>query len=195
MDEPSLRAPGCSTGATYSQDGVYDKDNEHYTTNSYGFICEWDSINEDVASATRGPNYFAETVSGYRVIVDDKAALLSSSEARDIFSRAKDVSKRARFNIMIVTVKDKVGKTDESFADDYYDVVCDRGGFPDDGILFLIDIKNRTYYISTCGRAIAVFPDDELHNIFFDDMYDDLHNERFYPVMELLLERIQELGS
>lgn len=72
---------------------------------------------------------------------------------------------------MIVVTNDMFDMTSQEFADDYFDyVLTSNEGDTEliaDGYLFLINLADREYYLSTCGEAIDVYSDavmDELFN-------------------------------
>lgn len=91
--------------------------------------------------------------------VVDNAGLLTSEEITNLTARANDTIEQCQMDVVIVTVDSLDGKTVQEYADDYYD---DNGyGYGDDysGILFLIAMDTREWYMSTCGEAIYIFTD------------------------------------
>lgn len=89
----------------------------------------------------------------------DGANLLSHSEEAALLGKLDEISKRQKADIVVVTVDSLEGKTPMEYADDFYD---DNGyGFGEekDGILFLVSMEERDWYISTTGYAITAFTD------------------------------------
>lgn len=74
---------------------------------------------------------------------------------------------------MIVVTNDMFEMTYEEFADDYYDyVLTSNEGDTDlltDGYLFLINLADREYYLSTCGKALDVYT-----NAAMDELFDEI---------------------
>lgn len=89
----------------------------------------------------------------------DMADLLSDSEELELLDRLDEISERQQVDIVVVTVDSLEGESAMVYADDFYD---DNGyGFGDkrDGILFLISIEERNWYISTTGYGITAVTD------------------------------------
>ena len=93
-------------------------------------------------------------------LVDD-AKLLTSSEKGELLSLLNEISERQDMDIVIVTVKSLNGKSPRAYADDYYDY----HGYDADGILLLIAMDSRDYYISTSGYGITALNDAEINYI------------------------------
>jgi len=89
----------------------------------------------------------------------DGADLLSGSEEAKLLDKLDEISNRQQVDIVIVTENSLGGKSPMEFADDFYD---NNGyGFGDgkDGILFLISMEERDWYISTAGFGITAVTD------------------------------------
>lgn len=95
----------------------------------------------------------------------DEADLLTFSEETKILTLLNGISERQQLDIVVVTVKSLNGKSPRAFADDYYD---DHGygfGSQRDGVLLLIAMDTRDYYISTSGYGIEAFTDKRINRI------------------------------
>lgn len=103
--------------------------------------------------------------------VYDGAGLFTEEEINNIQVMCINSAKQTELDVMIVTTDDAEGKSSEEYADDFYDNM--KFGYDQmaSGILFLIDMDNREYYISTAGKAIEYFNDDIL-----EDMINSLHD-------------------
>ncbi len=93
----------------------------------------------------------------YRLM--DTADLLSDSEEATLLRALDEVSERQKMDVVIVTAETLDGSDIVSFADDLYDY-CQFGyGTNRDGLLLLISMEDRDWYISTCGYGITAFTD------------------------------------
>lgn len=89
----------------------------------------------------------------------DQAGLLSEDEQDDLSSLLDDISERGEVDVVIVTTDSLGEKTAQEYADDYF---TDHGygqGRDRDGILFLLDMGDRNWAITTHGYAIEAFTD------------------------------------
>ena len=89
----------------------------------------------------------------------DMADLLSDSEESDLLDRLDEISERQQVDIVVVTVDSMEGETVMVYTDDFYDY--NGYGFGDnrDGIILLISMGEREWYISTRGYGIRAITD------------------------------------
>lgn len=87
--------------------------------------------------------------------VVDNADLLTAEEEAVLTNQAYDLVYAYGMDVVILTVPDMDGYSAQTYADDYYD----RNGYSDDGLLLLVAMEEREWYISTCGQAIYAFTD------------------------------------
>lgn len=107
--------------------------------------------------------------------VMDGANLLTESERADLAGRLEQLRDRVHMDVAIVTVTSLDGKSVRQYADDFYDT-CGYGyGSNRDGLLLLINMEDRDWYISTCGSAITAFTDAGIDYIG-DQIVPDLSN-------------------
>lgn len=103
----------------------------------------------------------------------DMADLLSDSEVFNLSKMLDEISERQQVDLVIVTVSSMDGEAAAVYADDFYD---EHGyGFGDgkDGILLLISMEERDWYISTTGYGIRAITDEGreyLSEIFVDEL-------------------------
>ena len=96
--------------------------------------------------------------------LSDVAGILSESEAAELFSDLEEISERQNCDVIIMTVDGKTTEDDiQGFADHLLNKSFDRP----DGILFLVDVTERHWAISTKGLAMKIFSESVL-----DDMED-----------------------
>ena len=91
--------------------------------------------------------------------VVDQAGLLSESERGELERKADAIREEYDMDVVILTVDSLEGKTPQDYADDYYD---DNGygcGQEMSGLLFLLAMEDRDWYISTSGNAIYAVTD------------------------------------
>lgn len=91
----------------------------------------------------------------------DYAVLMSTDEAVSLADHFSDFRNSYGLDIVILTVPNLMNTPIDAFADDFYD----NNGYGEDGLLFLLDIDSRQWYISTSGRAIDMLSDGELDKI------------------------------
>lgn len=92
-------------------------------------------------------------------LVVDHAQLLTENEQDALEQKAKALQAEYETDIVILTVTNLDGKSAQDYADDYFD---ENGyGYGDDysGILFLLALSEREWYISTCGGTIYAVTD------------------------------------
>ncbi len=89
----------------------------------------------------------------------DEAGLLTSSEERELLDKLNEISERQQVDVVIVTANSLEGASAMDYADDFYDENDYGFGYERDGILFLISMEERDWYMSTSGFGITAFTD------------------------------------
>jgi len=104
------------------------------------------------------PAVLARNPSNLSLLVDE-ANLLSASEAAALEEKLQTLSDKWDNDIVIVTV-DSIGRASpRDFADDWFDYGGYGRGEGYDGLLLLINMGERDWWISTCGYSIYAFTD------------------------------------
>ena len=85
----------------------------------------------------------------------DAADLLTASEESALLAQLNDVSERQNCDVVVVTTNTLNGKSPMAYADDYYD----EHGYRPDGVLLLVSMEDRDWYISTAGFGITAVTD------------------------------------
>lgn len=93
-------------------------------------------------------------------LVEDYAGLLDSGEKQELLAKLEEISSRQGMDIVIVTMDSLEGYTATQMADDFYDYNQYGQGSSKDGILLLLAMEDRSWAISTTGRAIETFTDE-----------------------------------
>ena len=89
----------------------------------------------------------------------DWADLLSDSEKTELSDKLDEISERQQVDVVVVTVNSLEGASAMDYADDFYDYNGYGFGTQRDGILFLISMEERDWYISTSGFGITAVTD------------------------------------
>lgn len=93
----------------------------------------------------------------YRVV--DAAGLLSESERSELIAKLDEISLRQKLDVIVATTDSLEGFSLADYADSIY-YSCDFGyGSEDDGVMLLINIDDRDWYIYTYGYGITAFTD------------------------------------
>lgn len=88
----------------------------------------------------------------------DYAGLMSSAETAALAERSQQLRDSCGLDVVILTTPELYGHSAQSVADAFYD----NNGYAEDGVLFLVDIGSRQWYISTSGTAIEMLSDRDL---------------------------------
>ncbi|MEA5051414.1 MAG: TPM domain-containing protein [Oscillospiraceae bacterium] len=112
---------------------------------------------------------------GSRWIIDDSAELLTDDEEADIGRSIEAMLADAPVDtsVMVVTTNSTGDKDYTAYADDYFDYLYQKEGWPVDGALFLIDMGSRTMWISCGGAYIGILSYDRIEATL-DDCYNEI---------------------
>ena len=92
-------------------------------------------------------------------LVIDNAQLFTADECAALETDAQSLRTQYETDVVILTVTNLDGKTAQDYADDYYDNNGYGYGAKGTGILFLLSMEEREWYISTCGDMIYAVTD------------------------------------
>ncbi len=120
--------------------------------------------------------------------VQDNADLLTQEEQDTLLQELDEISQRQKMDIVIATTNSLDGKDVVAYADDLYDE-CDYGyGEQKDGVLLLISMEDRDWYISTCGYGITAFTDAGIQYIG-EQMLSDLSEGDYAAAFDVFAEQ------
>ena len=120
--------------------------------------------------------------------VQDNADLLTQEEQDTLLQELDEISQRQKMDIVIATTNSLDGKDVVAYADDLYDE-CDYGyGEQKDGVLLLISMEERDWYISTCGYGITAFTDAGIQYIG-EQMLSDLSEGDYAAAFDVFAEQ------
>ena len=98
------------------------------------------------------------------LVVDD-AALLTQDEVKMLTEKAQLLSEAYEMDVVILTVDNLGGKAARDFAAGYYDFKGYGQGKAHDGIMFMLAIEEREWFLLTTGSGIDAFPDSRIDAI------------------------------
>ena len=108
----------------------------------------------------------------------DGANLLTNSEEQALLQTLQSISQNQQMDIVVLTVNSLNGMSARDYADDFYDY----NGYEEDGILLLVSMEYRDWYISTTGYGIYAVTDagiEYIANRFLDDLSDGYYYDAF----------------
>lgn len=108
---------------------------------------------------------FSFGVSAENANVIDNADLLSTQEELDLEAATAIIRDEYAFEVVILTVMSTDGMSAEDYADDYYDYNGYGADSQNSGVIFLVDMGSRNWFISTTGSGIDLIADGELDYI------------------------------
>ncbi len=93
----------------------------------------------------------------YRVI--DMADLLTDDQEQALLSQLDEISLRQHFDVTVITAETLEGYTVQDYADALFEHCSYGYGDSRDGVLLLISMEDRDWYIATHGYGITAFTD------------------------------------
>lgn len=123
--------------------------------------------------------------------VEDFAGLLSSSERIVLQKQFDEISRRQQLDIVVVTVDSLEQRSAMEYADDFFDYNGYGFGENHDGIILLVSMEERDWWISTTGYGITVFTDAGLEYIA-DRVVPKLSNGQYAKAFEIFGEKCDQ---
>jgi uncharacterized protein len=120
-------------------------------------------------------------------LVYDGAGILSSSEVELLTSQLTEVNAKHDVKLAIATTQSTGERTDKEFADDYYDY----NGYSEDGVLLLINMDPKGWYISAKGQDSQHLPDSSKEKIG-GKIRPDLSEGNYYTAFEKFINMADE---
>lgn len=118
----------------------------------------------------------------------DNADLLTDSEESALLQKLDEISERQQADIVVVTADTIDGKTPMEYADDFYDYNGYGYGEECDGVLLLVSMEDRDWWITTTGYGITALTDAGIEYIsekFLSDLSDGEYAAAFTTYVEL----------
>ncbi len=110
---------------------------------------------------------------------------MSSSEEAALEEKAQALRQEYGMDVVILTVDSLDGKRPQEYADDYYDY----NGYAKDGVLFLLSMEERDWYISTKGNAIYALTDYGIQQVG-ESALPYLKNGDYYGAFDAFLDAL-----
>lgn len=104
-----------------------------------------------------GRTVLAQEPHGARLV--DMADILEDADERRLLQMLDEISMRHQLDIVIVTAGTLDKKTPMEYADDFYDTHDYGFGAEKDGVLLLVSMEDRDWWISTTGYGVTAFTD------------------------------------
>ena len=132
----------------------------------------------------------AEAIPDERLLprLTDETDLLTDEEEESLLTQLDEISERQSCDVVVAAVDGLDGKSAMEYADDFYDYNGYGMGTERDGIILLVSMEERDWWISTCGFGITAFTDEGLDYIsekFLPDLSDGKYADAFSVFAEL----------
>jgi len=122
--------------------------------------------------------------------VFDGANLLTTEQVYQLEEVIDSLQQLTEADVVIATTEDARGKSTFDFADEFYDDHQFGVGAADSGMLLLIDLDNREFYIMTEGRMIDYFTDARIEAML-DHMADFIEVGDFFEAAGSFLREVE----
>lgn len=149
-------------------------------------LCVWGSASASAAENGTLPRMY------------DEADLLTDTEEESLTEMLDEISLRQECDVAAVTVASAEGESLRDFTDDFYDYNGYGQGENRDGILFLVSIEDREWYITTTGFGITALTDagrEYIADRFTEDLSDGNYAEAFETYAQLCDEFLTQAAA
>lgn len=126
--------------------------------------------------------------------VYDFADLLTDNEEKIIYDKIQTFIKTYNMDLAVVTINENNKNSQADYADDFYDYNDFGLNEHHDGLLFLIDMENSQYYISTTGEAIRMYDDYRIEGIL-DYIESYMINGNYYEATVSFINKISSYAD
>lgn len=116
--------------------------------------------------------------------VYDAAGLLSSEQFDSLTLKLDEIRRRQNMDVVVVTAQSLYGMSPRDYADDFYDY----NNYRNDGILLLVSMENRDWYISTKGKGIDYFTDYGI-DLIADKVVSRLSKGKYYEAFNIFADQ------
>lgn len=114
--------------------------------------------------------------------VVDRADLLTDQEEEKLEEQFAKIAEKYQCDVAVVTVDSCGNKSPMNFTDDYYESNGYGCGAGKDGLMLMISMEERDWWITTMGDAIRIFTDyglEQLEDQFIDALRDGDYYKAF----------------
>lgn len=120
--------------------------------------------------------------------VVDGADLLTRSEEAVLLEKLDEISERQQLDVVVVTADTLEGKSPRAYADDFFDYNGYGYGSSHDGVLLLVSMEDRDWWISTTSYGITAFTDAGIDYIG-DQIQPELSDGNYAQAFEIFAEQ------
>lgn len=116
------------------------------------------------------------------LLVDD-ADILTSKEEKQLSKKLEEATEQCGMDVAIVTVDGLDGAEIRDYADDYYDY----NGYADDGVMLVVDMDSRQWWITGTGEGEDIFTSsviDDIGEAFEEDLSEGNYADAFQTYIE-----------
>ena len=128
----------------------------------------------------------------------DQADLVTAEEESNLLETLEEISGRQQLDVVIVTAYTLNGKSPADYADDFFEENGYGFGEDRDGVLLLISMEDRDWWISTTGYGVTAFTDagmEYLSEQFLPALQDGNYAKAFTRFAELCDDFITQAKS
>ncbi|MCL2136947.1 MAG: TPM domain-containing protein [Coriobacteriia bacterium] len=138
-------------------------------------------ISQDVGNAQMQAGF--QPVERVLPLMVDNAGLLSDSEVKALIELFDRLSEENFCEIAVVTVDGLEGKSAMDYADDFYDYNGYGYGPNDDGLMLLVSMEERDWWVTTHGTAYEQLTESRLNKLM-SDVLGYLSDGQYYKAFE-----------
>ena len=117
----------------------------------------------------------------------DNADLLTDAEEAVLLQKLDEISTRQGMDVVVVTADTLEGQSPMAYADDFYDF----NGFYKDGVLLLVSMEDRDWWISTSGYGITAFTDAGIEYLG-EQFVSELSDENYAAAFDIFAVKCDE---
>ena len=123
--------------------------------------------------------------------VVDEADILTWHEEDELIILCDEISERQQFDVVITVVNTLEGQSSDDYAADYYDYHGYGMGEDTDGIMLLVSMEEREWFMLTTGYGMEAFSDYDLDEIS-DEFLSYLSEGDYLTAFEIFAESCDE---
>ena len=124
-------------------------------------------------------------------LVIDNAGLLTDSQINALNQQLEGIRTAVGIDVVVLTENTIDGASPMNYADDYYDY----NSYGNDGVLLLLDMDQRQWWISTCGSCIESVDADAIGEQFVPYLSDGAYFEGFSVFAKLIKASMEQPGE
>lgn len=124
-------------------------------------------------------------------VLSDDSGLLNDQEAQALTGELERIAGENQIDLAVVTTDSLDGKSAMDYADDYYD--CN--GYGEDGVLLLVSMEERDWWVSTSGSCVYAVDAYALADAFLPYLSSGSYYEAFLAFGQGVEEAVFDYSS